>query len=110
MADIFIRYKREEQALARQLADALETEGWSVWWDTRLRAGERFEKVIEEALDEARLVIVFWSPLSVQSEFIRDESSGRGREAPGKQARVGRHLGPASCQHQRIRPRPGHGC
>jgi hypothetical protein len=29
MSDIFISYKREEQATARKLADALESEGWS---------------------------------------------------------------------------------
>jgi TIR domain len=37
MSDIFISYKREEQPIARKLADALEKEGWSVWWDPKLR-------------------------------------------------------------------------
>ena len=32
MADIVISYKREEQHTARALADALRTEGWTVWW------------------------------------------------------------------------------
>jgi hypothetical protein len=30
MSDIFISYKREEQAEARKLADALEKQGWTV--------------------------------------------------------------------------------
>jgi hypothetical protein len=30
MSDIFISYKREEQATARKLANALESEGWTV--------------------------------------------------------------------------------
>ena len=37
MSDIFISYKREEQATARKLANALESEGWTVWWDPKLR-------------------------------------------------------------------------
>ena len=75
MSDIFISYKREEQATARQLADALEKEGWSVWWDPQLRAGEHFDEVIEKALNEAKCVIVIWSERSVQSRYVRDEAT-----------------------------------
>ena len=67
MSDIFISYKREEQATARKLANALESEGWTVWWDPKLRAGEHFDDVIEKALNEAKCVIVTWSKRSVQS-------------------------------------------
>ena len=55
MSDIFISYKREEQATARKLANALESEGWTVWWDPKLRAGERFNDVIEKALNEVKV-------------------------------------------------------
>jgi hypothetical protein len=57
MSDIFVSYKREEQAAARKLADALEKEGWTVWWDPKLRAGERFDDVIEVALKESKCVL-----------------------------------------------------
>src|SRR5262249_14373250 len=75
MSDIFISYKREEQATARKLANALESEGWSVWWDPNLRAGEHFDEVIEKALNEAKCVIVMWSKLSVQSRYVRNEAT-----------------------------------
>ena len=75
MSDIFISYKREEQATARKLANALEKEGWSVWWDPKLRAGEHFDDVIEKALNEAKCVIVMWSERSVQSRYVRDEAT-----------------------------------
>ena len=74
MSDIFISYKREEQVAARKLADALEKEGWSIWWDPKLRVGEHFDDVIENALDEAKCVIVMWSEHSVQSRYVRDEA------------------------------------
>jgi hypothetical protein len=75
MSDIFISYKREEQAIARKLADALENEGWSVWWDPKLRAGEHFDDVIEKALKESKCVVVIWSERSIQSRYIRDEAT-----------------------------------
>ncbi len=75
LSDIFISYKREEQDEARQLAVALEKQGWSVWWDPKLRAGEYFDDVIEKALNEARCVIVMWSKRSAQSRYVKDEAS-----------------------------------
>jgi hypothetical protein len=75
MSDIFISYKREEQATARKLANALESEGWSVWWDPKLRAGERFNDVIEKALKESKCVVVMWSTRSVQSQYVKDEAT-----------------------------------
>jgi formylglycine-generating enzyme required for sulfatase activity len=75
MSDIFISYKREDQTTARKLADALEKEGLSVWWDPKLRVGEHFDDVIEKALNEAKCVIVMWSNLSVNSEYVKSEAT-----------------------------------
>jgi TIR domain len=75
MSDIFISYRREDQITARKLADALEGEGWTVWWDPKLRAGEHFDDVIEKALSEAKCVIVMWSKLSLESPYVKDEAS-----------------------------------
>lgn len=75
MSDIFISYKREEQPVARRLAEALEKKGWSVWWDPNLRGGEYFDEVIERALKETKCVIVLWSQLSVESRHVKDEAT-----------------------------------
>jgi hypothetical protein len=75
MSDIFISYKREDQPIARKLANALEGEGWSVWWDPKLRAGEHFDDVIEKALNETKCVVVMWSESSVQSRYVKDEAT-----------------------------------
>lgn len=75
MSDIFISYKREEQPLARKLADLLERKGWSVWWDPQVRAGERIDDVIQKALKDAKCVIVIWSRLSVDSRYVKDEAN-----------------------------------
>lgn len=75
MADIFLSYKREDQTTARSLAEAFEAQGWSVWWDPRLQAGEHFDDVIEAALQEARCVVVLWSSRSIRSQYVKDEAS-----------------------------------
>ena len=75
MSDIFISYKREEQPEAKKIANALEREGWSVWWDPKLRAGDDFDKIIEAVLNESRCVIVLWSEKSLASDYVRAEAS-----------------------------------
>ena len=75
MSDIFISYKREDQEIARKIASALEEEGWTVWWDPKLRAGEHFDDAIEEALTAAKCVIVLWSEGSLKSQYVRDEAT-----------------------------------
>src|SRR5215510_1123097 len=75
MSDIFISYKREDQSEARALAESLEQVGWTVWWDPQLRAGERFDEVIERELNNAKLVIVLWSRRAIQSQYVKDEAT-----------------------------------
>jgi hypothetical protein len=75
MRQVFISYKREEREAARRLADCLESEGLSVWWDPQLRAGERFDDVIESAINGSSSVVVLWSRASVGSTYVRDEAS-----------------------------------
>ena len=75
MSDIFISYKREDQTEAGALAESLEQVGWTVWWDPQLRAGERFDEVIERELNNAKCVIVIWSHRSIQSQYVKDEAT-----------------------------------
>src|SRR5258706_12005392 len=75
MADVFISYSRDDQADARRIADAFRQEGFDVWWDAALRVGEAFDTVIEQALLEARAVVVLWSPNSVNSRWVRAEAT-----------------------------------
>ena len=61
MADIFISYARADRPRAERLAQALERTGSSVWWDREIPPGRSFDEVIEEALSQARSVILIWS-------------------------------------------------
>jgi TolB-like protein len=73
--DIFLSYNREDQRVARQFAEAFQTEGFSVWWDVTLRSGDAYDKVTEEALRGAKAVVVLWSRRSVESRWVRAEAT-----------------------------------
>ncbi len=75
MADIFLSYNREDQPKAKVIAKALEAEGFDVWWDTILRAGQTYDEVTERQLHDAKAVVVLWSTRSVRSKWVRAEAT-----------------------------------
>src|SRR5262245_45549343 len=79
MSDIFISYAREDKHHAKQLADVLRNQDWSVWWDPHIPIGQDWRKVIKKELDSTRCVVVIWSKSSVESENVQEEA-GVGKE------------------------------
>lgn len=75
MPDIFISYSRPDEAVARRYADRFIEAGMDVWWDSHLRSGEEWDKVIEDALRGAHAVVVLWSPDAVASRWVRAEAT-----------------------------------
>lgn len=80
MSDIFLSYKREDEARAARLVRALEGAGLSVWWDRGLPGGESWRANTEAALDAAKVVIVYWTRACTGAEggFVREEASRAG--------------------------------
>ncbi|AOS83243.1 hypothetical protein BIU88_03240 [Chlorobaculum limnaeum] len=74
MSDIFISYAREDRPKAQQLAEVLERQGWSVWWDIAIPAGQKFGDVISEKLSQADVIVVLWSAISVKRDWVLDEA------------------------------------
>ena len=75
MPDVFLSYSREDQATARRFAQALTQAGLEVWWGQTLTAGAAYDKVTEQALREAKAVVVLWSKHSVDSRWVRAEAT-----------------------------------
>lgn len=73
-SDVFISYVSEDRGFAKVLAEELEAEGYSVWWDRELIAGQDFSDQIDKQLKTARAVVVIWSPASVASRWVRGEA------------------------------------
>ena len=75
MTDVFISYASEDRERAREVASALETRGWSVWWDRKIVVGQPFDQVIEHELETAKCVVVLWSKDSILSEWVKNEAA-----------------------------------
>ncbi len=73
MADIFLSYASEDRSRVKPLVDALEADGFSVWWDRNIQAGAAYDREIEAAIDDASCVVVVWSHQSVDSDYVRSE-------------------------------------
>lgn len=74
--DVFVSYKAEDRSRLVPLVDALEDEGFSVWWDAHIGGGTNWQEDIERHLESAKCVIVAWSKRSIgpDGHFVRDEA------------------------------------
>jgi hypothetical protein len=75
MADhIFISHSSQDDAFVAELRQALELRGLTVWADSRnLRGGDQLAPEIEQAIREARAMLVVVSQHSLNSEWVYDE-------------------------------------
>lgn len=74
MADVFVSYKREDRARAKEIAEALEKHGFSVFFDAEIDVGESFDERIEREIGEAKCVVVLWSPRSTAARWVKREA------------------------------------
>ena len=71
---IFISHASADDALVKQLREALEAYQQPVWVDSRnLRGGSVLNREIEQAIESARHVIVVLSPSTLSSRCVRRE-------------------------------------
>ncbi len=75
MADVFVSYKREDRRRIEQLSQALGDLGLSVWFDYSIDVGEDWAKRIQRELDEAKAIIVCWTPEACKSDWVKHEAS-----------------------------------
>lgn len=75
MADIFLSYAREDLVKAKLLAETLQQQGWSVFWDSTLLAGQDFHDEIEQEIAKAGCMIVAWSTSSRTSQWVKGEAT-----------------------------------
>jgi serine/threonine-protein kinase len=77
MADVFVSYKAVDRRRVKPLVEALQGDGFSVWWDEQIGGGATWRHEIETELNAAKCVIVVWSNRSVGPDgtFVQDEAT-----------------------------------
>jgi hypothetical protein len=80
MSQIFISYRRANRDLSEKLAAGLESAGHEVWWDADLIPGDSFREVTDQQLNAADVVIVIWTPDSVNSKWVIAEADHGNRQ------------------------------
>jgi len=74
MSDIFISYSSKDRRTIRSVVKLLEKNDWDVWWDKHIPPGKTFDRVISQALDAAKCIVVLWSKNSVKSDWVIEEA------------------------------------
>ena len=74
MADVFVSYARVDKARVAPVVAAIESKGWTVWWDPDITPGQEFDDQIDAEITAALAVLVVWTPTSVASRWVRGEA------------------------------------
>lgn len=74
MKDIFVSYSKKDADRVRILVEALERQGWTIWWDRTIPPGKTWAQVIEDAITGCRCTLVVWSENSTQSDWVHKEA------------------------------------
>ena len=69
---IYLSHAWKDNALAMRLARCLREEGFSVWdSEEEINLGDNWAKIMGKALDQAELMVLLFTPDSVDSDRVR---------------------------------------
>ncbi len=70
---IFVSYAHKDAETVLPIVEALNNDGYRVWYDSGIEAGTEWPEYIEEHLLNAHVVLVFMSPAAIDSRNCRNE-------------------------------------
>jgi TIR domain len=71
--EIFISYRRADEAWARLLHAQLQAEGVEAWYDAQIGAGQDWRTATAKALQASRIFVLLFSHAASESEDIAKE-------------------------------------
>lgn len=74
MTDVFISYKREERPRCVAIYNALVDLKLAVWFDAHIEPGTSFDREIEREVRGSKAILVLWSAIACDSDWIRAEA------------------------------------
>lgn len=73
-SDIFISYSRKDEKVVVYFCRLFSVQRWSVWRDKeKILYGDRFDKEIQEAIQNCKVVVYFSSEESNKSKYVEEE-------------------------------------
>lgn len=69
----FISYAREDRAYVERFAKLIGQWGYTTWYDAGISGGEKFSDTLMQRIRQAYLVLVFETPRSMASAWVRRE-------------------------------------
>lgn len=92
--DVFLAYVHQDQEVASALFRELEGQGFRVWFDRQtLRAGDAWTEEVQQRIEEAKVLLVLWSPAAARSKGVVAEielTLKRQTELPAEELQVSR--------------------
>jgi TIR domain len=73
MSDIFVSYTKADREIAKLVVDRLRAEGWTVFWDQDIRAGQKWLEVVGKEVKDAGCMVVLWSENSKSGDWVKEE-------------------------------------
>src|SRR5262245_49080866 len=73
MSHVFISYSHEDQEYAHKLAEYLEEHKFVVWIDKHIGYGKKWEREIEQAINQCAAFIVVMTPDANESTWVDNE-------------------------------------
>ena len=70
MTDVYITYSIRERFWVSKLVSALESEGYSVWWDHAVIPGKEIRGESQRELIQAKCALVIWSETAVDDHWV----------------------------------------
>lgn len=74
MSHIFISYARKNKRVVNQFVESLRTQDFIVWQDvSNISAGEAWRTAIYSAIEQASVVVIFWTVAAQASVVVNEE-------------------------------------
>lgn len=70
--DVFLSYSRQNTELMQKICSDLRIAGFTVWTDENIDRG-MWQKIIEQAIDDTKCMVVILSPSAKNSEWVNGE-------------------------------------
>jgi len=100
--DSFLSYSSRRRPAAEHMANILEARGYNVWFDYKLIEGRDFAFQLDDRLRAARLALVLWCSMQVESRWVHEEADlaeTLGKLLPVKMESCELKLGTRRLQH-----------